>query len=94
MSQTIEKATDITKVKHAWYSPTQELVLKQSQRERQDGSCGKGRGVPIYRDVTGSPIRVTMVGDTIEHNTSFKDMEYLGEVSQFIGLGEFREDLY
>jgi hypothetical protein len=83
----------LSEVKHAWYSPTQESVLKLSRVPGHGEDKTKPRGVPIYRGAAGQPIRVTMISDTIEHGTTFKDMEYMGEVSMFMGLGEFREDI-
>ena len=80
-------------IKHAWYSPTQESILKQTRKPKKDKGGTTAKGIPIYRDASGQPIRVTMVGDTVDHNTSFKDMAYMGEVSIFLGLGEFREDV-
>ena len=92
ISSTPALNTSLEATKHAWYSPTQESVLKQ-QKRMIGKDIKQANGVPIYKDATGNPIRVTMIGDTREHNTSFKDMEYLGEVSIFMGLGEFREDI-
>ena len=94
MSEVKNCKLDLTK--HAWYSPTQESVLKRSQESLKHPKGIKRKsvnGIPIYRDILGKSVRVTMVGDTTEHNTGFKDMEYLGVVTQFIGLGEFREDI-
>jgi len=85
--------TPLSGIKHAWYSHTQESVLKQSRIRDSRKDKTKAKGIPIYRGVNGEPIRVTMVSDTIEHNTGFKDMKYMGEVSIFIGLGEFSEDI-
>jgi len=83
----------LSEIKHAWYSPTQESVLKLSRVPGHGEDKAKPRGLPIYRGATGQPIRVTMISNTTEHGTPFKDMEYMGEVGIFMGLGEFREDI-
>jgi len=84
-----ESVENVRLTQYGWYSEAQELLLKT-----QKLSAGVSiRGVPIYTDASGEKIRVTMVSDTPHHGTTFGDIVCVGEVKEFAGFGEFREDL-
>jgi hypothetical protein len=85
----IESVEVARPARYGWYSEAQEVLLKTLKVSVAAGA----RGVPIYTDSSGEKVRTTMVSDTPHHGTTFGDIVCVGEVKEFAGFGEFREDI-
>ena len=70
---------------HGWYSKKQLYVLKCLN----DSKPKEERTHPIkrYNTPTGEIVKVTMVSQTLDHQATFDDIKYIGEVTEYINYG-------